>query len=65
MRNGWIMLMVLICVAFLVSCGKKENAVTQRGELVQAEVREIFPGLSLFCVTGNYPILFYEDSAFL
>lgn len=44
MKNGWIMLMVLICAAFLVSCGKKNTASAERGELVQAEVWEEFPG---------------------
>lgn len=44
MRTGWIMLIVLLCAAFLISCGKKEDGTTQRGELVRAEVWEIFPG---------------------
>lgn len=48
MRNGWIMLLVLICVAFLVSCGKKSETASEKGELVQVEVREDIPGLSFF-----------------
>ena len=43
MRNGWIMLLVLTCAAFLVSCGKKNDTSAERGELVQAEVWEKFP----------------------
>ncbi len=36
-RNGWILFLILLCVAFFVSCGKKEGAEAERGELVKEE----------------------------
>lgn len=36
-RNGLILLLILICVAFLVSCSKKENTDIEKGELVRTE----------------------------
>ena len=36
-RNGWKLLLVLICVAFLVSCGKKESHDEETAELVRTE----------------------------
>lgn len=42
-RNGVILLLILICVAFLVSCGKRENADTEKGELVRIEAEGNFP----------------------
>lgn len=36
-KNGWILLLVLILVAFLVSCGKKNTAQADKGELVKRE----------------------------
>lgn len=46
-KNGWILLLILICVAFLVSCGKKTTAETEKGELVRIEAEGNFP--SAFC----------------
>lgn len=45
-RNGWILLLVLICVAFFVSCGKKNQAEDRQGELVKTET------------VGNAPMVF-------
>lgn len=36
-KSGWILLLVLLCVAFLVSCGKKNPEETEKGELVRLE----------------------------
>lgn len=36
-KKGWILLLILLCVAFLVSCGKKESADRENGELVRTE----------------------------
>ncbi len=36
-KNGWILLLILLCIAFLVSCGKKEVQDRTAGELVRAE----------------------------
>lgn len=63
-RNGWILLLVLLCVAFLVSCGKKHAAIdTERAELVKTEtLGEYLPGLLLciyrgfFSLTADFPI---------
>ncbi len=46
-RNGVILLLILICVAFLVSCGKRESADTEKGELVRIEAGGNFPSASL------------------
>lgn len=42
-KNGWILLLILICVAFLVSCGKKNTAQAEKGELVKMETAGEFP----------------------
>lgn len=36
-RNGWIIFLVLLCVAFLVSCGKNAEVDVEDGELVRIE----------------------------
>ena len=46
-KNGWILLLILLCVAFLVSCGKKEAHGQEMRELVKAETEGNFP-LGLF-----------------
>ena len=48
MKRGWLLLIVLLCVAFLISCGKKTEPDETKGELVKIE-READPGrASLF-----------------
>lgn len=37
-KNGWILFLVLLCVAFLVSCGKQKNIDLENGELVKLEI---------------------------
>ena len=39
-KKGWILFLILLCVAFLVSCKGKEDTETDRGELVRVEARE-------------------------
>ena len=36
-KNGWLLLLVLLCVAFVVSCGKEKNVQEEKGELVRTE----------------------------
>lgn len=36
-KNGWILFLILLCVAFLVSCGKKTEPDLKDGELVKTE----------------------------
>lgn len=44
-RNAWILLLILLCVAFLVSCQKKETADTDKAELVRIEAPGEYPGV--------------------
>lgn len=46
-RNGWILLLVLIFVAFLVSHGKKTATDQEKGDLVRIETGGKTP--SVFC----------------
>lgn len=46
-KNGVILLIVLLCVAFLVSCTKKDTAEVKQGELVRTETE------------GNAPSVFF------
>ncbi|MDD5804944.1 hypothetical protein ACTQWG_17420 [Blautia sp. HCP3S3_H10_1] len=49
-KRGWILLLVLLCVAFLMSCGKAAEPDEAKGELVRME-REGCPcGVLLFLV---------------
>lgn len=41
-KNGWMLLLVLLCVAFLVSCGKGNREQTEKGELVRMETEGDF-----------------------
>lgn len=36
-KNGWILLLILLCIAFLVSCGKRDTQGQAAGELVRVE----------------------------
>ena len=36
-KKGWILFLILLCVAFLVSCKGKEDTETDSGELVRVE----------------------------
>lgn len=38
-RNGWLLFLALLCVAFLVSCSKNGTADLENGELVKVEIR--------------------------
>lgn len=39
-KKGWILFLILLCVAFLVSCKGKADTETERGELVRVEAQE-------------------------
>ena len=36
-RNGWLLFLVLLCVAVLVSCGNDKVTEYEKGELVKIE----------------------------
>lgn len=43
-KKGWILLLILLCVAFLVSCAKKnQQNPEEMGELVRAETEGVCP----------------------
>ena len=49
-KRGWILLLVLLCVAFLMSCGKDTEPDEAKGELVRIEREGYQDGvLLLFC----------------
>lgn len=37
MQKGWILFLALLCVAFLVSCGKHETRDMENSELIKSE----------------------------
>ena len=47
-KRGWILLLVLLCVAFLMSCGKNTEPDETKGELVRNEREEYLKGDSFF-----------------
>lgn len=47
-KNGVILLLILLCVAFLVSCGKRETADQKQGELVKIETEGEIPRSFLY-----------------
>ena len=49
-KRGWILLLVLLCVAFLISCGKDTEPDEAKGELVRSEREENLSGTLLFFV---------------
>lgn len=38
-KNGWILFLILLCVAFFVSCGKNKEVDLKDGELVKIETK--------------------------
>ena len=36
-KRGWILLLILLCVAFLISCGKSTEPDEAKGEFVRTE----------------------------
>lgn len=42
-KKGWILLLILVCIAFLVSCGKRETQSSQMGDLVHNGIYMDFP----------------------
>lgn len=65
-RNGIILLLVLICVAFFVSCGKKDSTETEKGELVRTEAEGCFPSAFLYMKNARYSVrgIFYYIGRF-
>ena len=47
-KKGWILLLVLVCVAFLVSCGKKASSDDRQGELVRSQAEDRFPSACIW-----------------
>lgn len=47
-KRGWILLLVLLCVAFLMSCGKDTEPDEAKGELVRIEREGCQGGVLLF-----------------
>ena len=52
-KSGYILFLVLLCVAFLVSCGKRTTEETKMGELVRAEAVGDFPGSFRYNTIGE------------
>lgn len=52
-KRGWILLLVLLCVAFLMSCGKDTEPDEAKGELVRIEREGCQEGVLLFCAVGE------------
>ena len=48
-KKGWILLLVLLGVAFLMSCGKDMEPDEAKGELVRIEREGCQSGILLFC----------------
>lgn len=47
-KKGWILLLVLLGVAFLMSCGKDTEPDEAKGELVRIEMEGCQAGVLLF-----------------
>lgn len=59
-KNGVILMLILLCIAFLVSCAKREiTDNSDKGELVRAETLGDFPWVSAFSLEKR------EDRQFL
>ena len=52
-KKGWILLLVLLGVAFLMSCGKDMEPDEAKGELVRIEREGCQSGILLFCFIGK------------
>lgn len=48
-KKGWFLLLVLLCVAFLMSCSKETEPDEAKGELVRIEREGCQMGALLFC----------------
>lgn len=56
-KKGWILLLVLLGVAFLMSCGKDTEPDEAKGELVRIEREGCQAGILLFFESENRLIL--------
>ena len=56
-KKGWILLLVLVCVAFLVSCGKKASSDDRQGELVWSQAEDRFPSACICPVSRFHGFL--------
>ena len=52
-KKGWILLLVLLGVAFLMSCGKDMEPDEAKGELVRIEREGCQSGILLSCFIGK------------
>ena len=52
-KKGWILLLVLLGVAFLMSCGKDMEPDEAKGELVRIEREGCQSGILLFYFIGK------------
>lgn len=48
-KNAVLLLIFLLCVAFLVSCGKKRTAESEQGQLVRIETEGRYPSVFIVC----------------
>lgn len=50
-KNGLILLLILLCLAFLVSCAKKDGKnLEEQGELVKTETEGMIPSVLQLCL---------------
>lgn len=52
-RNGWLLFLLLLCVAFLVSCGKNETMHSENEELIKTETGWEYPVSFLGMLEGT------------
>ena len=57
-KKGWILLLVLLGVAFLMSCGKDMEPDEAKGELVRIEREGCQAGILLFFELENRLVLY-------
>lgn len=52
-KRGWILLLILLCVAFLISCGKSTEPDEAKGEFVKTEREGNLNGYPFFFLSQN------------
>ena len=60
-KKGWFLLLVLLCVAFLMSCSKETEPDEAKGELVRIEREGCQMGTLLF-LSGNGHLNLLDES---
>ena len=61
-KRGWILLLILLCVAFLISCGKSTEPDEAKGEFVKTEREGNLNGYPFFFV-AKYETVLLENTA--